>query len=725
MPFSTTVDILSRVSAAGVDPYTVVVGQKLGSLFHMTVAGRQKILDALGNLQSFASIGKILWFGFGINHLVREMGKTEEGQLCLALCASISEIHQNNVAAEVLLEIAKTSKAPDNLLPSIFEWMALLDACAGILSATSFPELAKRYISLHPVRRGLSYEPVQGIMEHQRGCSSPESLAKALLAIAQVTRGELDSVTIIGGADAGWLAAFAEWFFQLSVHITLASTGKTLYLSGEDNGLVQLEIIYDDRLDNVTTDIQTTGRTFRLADATAMIQDDNTSSYGTASVAGRIPWKNALYSVFGTDFQTLSSNRQAFAGGIGSLARIVKSIAAGEGVINSYNGGSWRYNHAESYGKGLVAKVNDLFPELASFRDIMESEVRNDISSALSHYEAYITALKTACNCKICKGIVAVEESYCLVLILEVIFSISCVVSLMDLPIPLSPTRLGFEVYCARQFGLRRDLDERETSNIGKRYEKLGNVSFVLESMTLEASPLWDALTIFCGRPHKTRTMLDREVSAVNSNGICAYWAALGKVSSGCLASRMTVVPGWIELNGKRHRMITDMYEGNHRHWKDAFRIPGPTAFEDLSLWVRETDRSLKLGLRVFDPISNKITLPWVIPPARAISTYAQAKGRLVCEGRGCPRVAEQLEAVVTKEAHGLTVYQLARFRIAVVDVDIVRGWALTSNSTSPKVLFFEHECIDCCLKTAMACLRSETRPSELDAIVVKISVSG
>ncbi|KAL9075791.1 MAG: hypothetical protein Q9157_003892 [Trypethelium eluteriae] len=721
MSFSTTLDVLSRISAAGVAPYTIIVGQKLGSLFHMTVAGRQKILDALTKLQSFASIGKILWFGFGIDHLVREMGKTEEGQLCLALCASISEIHQNNIAAEVLLEIAKTSKAPDNLLPSIFEWMALLDACAGILSVTSFPELAEKYISLHPFRRGLSYEPLQGPLETQRGCSSPESLARALLAIAQVTRGELASVTIIGGADAGWLAAFAEWFFQLSVHISLASTGTTLYPIGKDSGAAQLEIIFEDRLDCVTTDIQTTGRTYRLVDATVMIQGDNSAVYGTASVAGRIPWRNALYSVFGTDFKTLLSNRQALAGGIGSLARIVKSISTGEVNFTSYTKGPWRYDHAESYGKGLIAKLNDLFPELASYRDIMEGEVRKDTSSALSQYEAYVIALKTACNCKICQGIVAVQESYCLVLILEVIFSISCIVSLMDLPIPLSPTRLGFEAYYARQFVLRRDLDDRPNTSIAKKYEELGTIAFVLESISWEIDPLWDALTLFSGRPRKTRTMLDQEVSAVNSNGICAYWAALGKVSSGCLASRMTVVPGWIELNGKRHRMISDMDGSGPRDWKDAFYMPGPNTFEDLSLWVRETDLGLKLGLRGVDPIS-KITFPWSIPPAEAISAYASAKGRIVCEGRGCPRIAEQ--AVVTREAHGLTIYQLARFRIALVDVDIVRGWAFAAAGTVLKRLFFEDECIDCCLKTAMACLSSNTPSPELDAIIVKISVS-
>lgn len=51
--FSTTIGILSRISAAGVDPYTVVVGQALGSQFRLTRLGRQRINDALERLSSF------------------------------------------------------------------------------------------------------------------------------------------------------------------------------------------------------------------------------------------------------------------------------------------------------------------------------------------------------------------------------------------------------------------------------------------------------------------------------------------------------------------------------------------------------------------------------------------------------------------------------------------------------------------------------------------------
>ncbi|KAF2239699.1 hypothetical protein EV356DRAFT_528272 [Viridothelium virens] len=614
MPFSTTVDILSRISAAGVDPYTIVVGQNLGSLFNMTNAGRQNVVDALAKLQSFASIGKILWFGFGINHLVREMGKTEEGQLCLALCASISEFCQNDLGAEVLLEMAKTSKAPDRYLPSVFEWKALLDTCAGILSSTTLPQLAEKYMALHPYRRGIGYEPLQVLIKDQRGCSSPNSLARALLAIAEVSRGDLACVTLIGGADAGWLGAFAEYFFQLSVQIILASSKEeTLHRSGNDNVAVQLLIVYEDQRSSKMTEVQTTERTFKLEDITEMIQSDSPDRYGTASVAGRLQWRNALYTVFGTDFKKLSSNQRSLGGAIGSLARIIKSISTGEKFIKHYKNEFWPYSHAESYGKGLIAQVTYFFPELASQRDVMEEEVRNDTAWALSQYEAYTTSLKIACNCKLCQGFVVGQEPYCLVLIVEVIVAISCMMAHVDLPVPLSPTRLGFEAFYARQFGVRSALDVHDVnSDMCKRHEELGIIYFALESISFKASPLLDALVMFSGRPHKPHTPTEskRQFSALSSNGICVYWRALNKDSGGCLACQMSVVLGHIELNGKTHRMITDYDLSDGDDWKDAVRATTSYAFEDFSLCVRETPTGLKLNLRNVEHNSG-ISLPW------------------------------------------------------------------------------------------------------------------
>ncbi|KAI9854958.1 MAG: hypothetical protein M1813_000623 [Trichoglossum hirsutum] len=180
------------------------------------------VAEALEGLLTYGSLGKALWFGFGAKNMVRTLAATEEGSTCLALCAAVSECYNELVAAEVFVEMVKSSQSPEDLRPSILQWKALLQSCAGVFAATPFPEKAERYMQLHPHGRSLGYEPLQSPEMPRRGCSSPKSLAEALLALAKVTRGEFASVMVIGGADAGWLAAVGEWLFDLSVQVVQA-----------------------------------------------------------------------------------------------------------------------------------------------------------------------------------------------------------------------------------------------------------------------------------------------------------------------------------------------------------------------------------------------------------------------------------------------------------------------------------------------------------------------
>lgn len=126
--------------------------------------------------------------------------------MCIALCASMSEFYDMSIAAETLIEMVKTSRAPEELRPSILEWNALLDTCAGVFAASTFPRLAEKYMQLHPQHKALGYEPLQGTTTKVRGCSSPESLAKALLALGELTRGDLASFTYYRwrGCRVGW-----------------------------------------------------------------------------------------------------------------------------------------------------------------------------------------------------------------------------------------------------------------------------------------------------------------------------------------------------------------------------------------------------------------------------------------------------------------------------------------------------------------------------------------
>lgn len=63
--------VLSRLSKAGVEPFTLAVGQAIFLRFPLPPETQQEIHTTLANLKPFSSYGNVLWFGFGIKHVAR------------------------------------------------------------------------------------------------------------------------------------------------------------------------------------------------------------------------------------------------------------------------------------------------------------------------------------------------------------------------------------------------------------------------------------------------------------------------------------------------------------------------------------------------------------------------------------------------------------------------------------------------------------------------------
>ena len=103
---SYSVNVLHRLSQANVDPYTVTVGQAMCQNLRFAGIGHQNVNKAMASLKSFGSIGDVLWFGFGIKTFPRILGRTDQGRTLLALSAALSECFHEDLAEEVLHEMA-------------------------------------------------------------------------------------------------------------------------------------------------------------------------------------------------------------------------------------------------------------------------------------------------------------------------------------------------------------------------------------------------------------------------------------------------------------------------------------------------------------------------------------------------------------------------------------------------------------------------------------------
>lgn len=204
---STSVAILSRLSAANIDPFTLAVGHVLSAGFKLSIIGQKRLHEALSKLVSCSSIGNMIW---------------------------------SAIAAMILSELAELHGAPEDLRPSLQQWLHLIRSCSGVLAGTNFSCVAERFMSLAGSRITV---PRSRSLSGLRVAGNLKDIAKALKAMSLVSIGSLTSITIQGGLIYGWIAALGHGFLGLEVRIQ-SSDGIVLFSSPLYDSDMHLSIVY-------------------------------------------------------------------------------------------------------------------------------------------------------------------------------------------------------------------------------------------------------------------------------------------------------------------------------------------------------------------------------------------------------------------------------------------------------------------------------------------------
>ena len=140
-----SVAVLSRLSRAGIDPFTLQVGRAICYNFALEPKAQEQISNAIFKLKRYGSYGELIWFGFGIREVVTDLADTEEGLTLVALCASLSATYDSLFAAKVLCELCALCQAPQSFRPALRQWKALVELCAGILTGSQFVNVANGF----------------------------------------------------------------------------------------------------------------------------------------------------------------------------------------------------------------------------------------------------------------------------------------------------------------------------------------------------------------------------------------------------------------------------------------------------------------------------------------------------------------------------------------------------------------------------------------------------
>lgn len=116
---SSSVVPASASFAQHIDAFTIGMGRLICSNFALDQATPMRLTEAIQKLKKYSSYGNVIWFGFGIKHIVTYLAETKEGLVCVGLCASLSTVYDNMDSAQVLRELCLLCETSDNYTPAL------------------------------------------------------------------------------------------------------------------------------------------------------------------------------------------------------------------------------------------------------------------------------------------------------------------------------------------------------------------------------------------------------------------------------------------------------------------------------------------------------------------------------------------------------------------------------------------------------------------------------
>lgn len=704
---SGSLEVLSRVSLAAIDPYTIAVSQEVAGGLQWSYEGQERFSQALQSSTCFPGYRQVLWFGFGVKHIIDVLTSTEEGARSVALGACLSECYAIPFSAGIMAEMAKACGSRIGLKPSQQQWKNLVESCAGVLAQSTFSVVAEQFMSLDKSACVANHAwTCQQGTRPTRSLATRAAIADALLGLIDLSRGHLQQMTLVGRSDGGFIAAIAVWL--LGIRVRIRNEHEELYTNCQ-NGEHQLLVVYqsegpEDALDCV-------GKTFRLPDAIQLIKSE-CGGTELLSVGGRVPWSHALKTTFGNDFEKLISMEWAFATALGSAARIFTALSESDPAMPPDSLKSWHWYFKGSSGIDYLLLARDRFPELEVLFDEASSTTRSqDLSTAIAMFEGQMAIISSACGCLTCcwksvhherpRPTGRTSSMYCLTVLIETV--ILLVRSLSGIVSGLLPMRSGLELVYDIQ--------------MSKHIEAKGRLSQIVPSFKSYQDPplIYMAMTIFGGRTSihglfKQGTFC----SAVSEHGLCYYLDILRESSRDAVTlPYVHVIPGKIEYLGRSYSILTDggiqtpARSGSDRPRtcvpKSAIRDMTQATTGQFEVLVSEvvsahSDSALTIeyGIVVGQAVVSSFG------PARVIESFSANQGLVSCARHDCPPLPS-LQDVELVEAQSQKSPDICRqLSLGQTTVYIIGGRLPTICLASYLLwdpLVRSGECLACCVR--------------------------
>lgn len=578
------VAILGRLSSAGVDVLTVVVGQAICSKIPIGIHGEKALSDAMSRLKWCKGFGDVLWFGVGVEHILRVLVKTSEGASLVALCAALSEGHNVPTSSLIMYELAKLAGSPNELSPSFAQWQAMVKVCASAFCHTTLGLRIDKLLKLG------------GYTDDVKLCrwtGHPQDMAEIILALGDVVTGKLVEVNVRGGPACSWVAAYADFVLGLRVavrgddHQALSINFDGSIRKAQVNVTFYRQAFRGD--ETPSHGITCVSRTFFLRGGDVFIQQYfHGLGYVTADCAanepflgGRVNRNTMLCETFGRDAEDLlrqtpesspdeskPSSDCTHTLSLNEVSNLndafVGFFVAGAAFYTCLTTESTRYANVQDFILSATTRLPELTPLKGKLSQVASQLNLSEMSSRelCAGYFHARKALTIRCRCpehnvRIFSFEVQRRSQFCLARIAEIYLSMSYLTGRLHLEVPLNPRRHGILRLYEDMRAFPADANERLPQGVIRDENRIRS-QIMCDSGDTDLRFLFSTyIALFSGEPPPLS--LGTSASAISDGKICCFIDTVRELSD-CYeqASVVHVGAGSIQVGYRLHYTVFD-----------------------------------------------------------------------------------------------------------------------------------------------------------------------
>ena len=396
--------------------------------------------------------------------------------------------------------------------------------------------------------------------------SNAEDIARAIYGLGEISNGKVSTITVTGGFECAYVAAFAHWLLNLSISVE-DEDGRMIYqdLPPEQ---AQVVITYRRQADLSLMQVSSNSYILRKLDDLFIHNPDLSDT----CLYLRTPWDGCLTRVFGTAFNKLTKVPNILGDFLGSMARIYRGLATGESDVGKFSRKFYIDFFDSSYGEGFIDSVGSIFPEfkrLGGLFDKMHVALGVSLPEAVRTIERTALDLAQLCKCSDCTFSGAGIETYCLLAILltirELVSLTSCTVTDDKILPSISGIRAVYSRACNHLKQWRHSSDEFPLLAIAAGLPVEGMVGEWVDRHK-HFDILSHHIELFSGycnhdryHPLENNHIGGELCTATVRQGLCYYLDCLRSLSSIVENARIVhIVPGHIQMGDRQYDSTYD-----------------------------------------------------------------------------------------------------------------------------------------------------------------------